>query len=159
MWIVDAICTRPGTNHMKEMNLPQAVWIGAVQILSAVFPGTSRSMSTIAAGQTAGLSRPAALEFSFFLSMPTMVVATGYDLLKTLRPHHDAATEAGLARLAMDTHNWIVVAIGFVVSFVVALGVVAWFMRWVRARGFAPFAIYRIVLGIALLILIARGSL
>jgi undecaprenyl-diphosphatase len=159
MWIVDVFCTRPRTNQMEEMNLPQAVWIGAVQILSAVFPGTSRSMSTIAAGQTAGLSRPAALEFSFFLSMPTMVVATGYDLLKTLRPHHDAATDAGLAPLTMNAHNWVLVAIGFAVSFFVALGVVAWFMRWVRARGFAPFAIYRIVVGIALLVAIARGML
>ena len=159
MWIVDALCTRPRTNHMEEMNLPQALWIGAVQILSAVFPGTSRSMSTIAGGQTAGLSRSAALEFSFFLSMPTMVVATGYDLLKTLRPHHDAATEAGLAPLTMNAHNWVLVAIGFAVSFFVALGVVAWFMRWVRARGFAPFAIYRIIVGIALLVAIARGML
>src|SRR3954451_8385462 len=159
MWVVDALCTRPRTNHMEEMNLPQAVWIGAVQILSAVFPGTSRSMSTIAAGQTAGLSRPAALEFSFFLSMPTMIVATGYDLLKTLRPHHDAATEAGLAPLTMNAHNWLLVAIGFAVSFFVALGVVAWFMRWVRARGFAPFALYRIIVGIALLVAIARGML
>jgi undecaprenyl-diphosphatase len=105
------------------------------------------------------LSRSAALEFSFFLSMPTMMVATGYDLLKTLRPHHDAATEAGLAPLTMDTHNWIVLAIGFVVSFVVALGVVAWFIRWVRSRGFAPFAFYRIILGIVLLVLLARGVL
>jgi undecaprenyl-diphosphatase len=159
MWVVDAVCTRPRTNHMEEMSLPQAIWIGAVQILSAVFPGTSRSMSTIAAGQTAGLSRSAALEFSFFLSIPTMVVATGYDLLKTLRPHHDAAAEAGLAPLSMNGHNWVVLAIGFLVSFVVALGVVAWFMRWVRNRGFAPFAIYRIVIGIALLIAIARGAL
>jgi len=144
---------------MEEMNLPQAIWVGAVQILSAVFPGTSRSMSTIAAGQTAGLSRAAALEFSFFVSIPTMFVATGYDLLKTIRPHHDGATEAGLAPLTMTGHNWVLVAIGFIVSFVVALGVVAWFMRWVRARGFAPFAIYRIALGIALLIAIARGTL
>jgi undecaprenyl-diphosphatase len=157
MWIVDAVCTRPRTAEMEEMSLPQAVWIGAVQILSAVFPGTSRAMSTIAAGQTVGLSRPAALEFSFFLSMPTMVVATGYDLLKTIRPHHDAAAEAGLAPLTMTPHNWVVLAIGVAVSFVVALGVVAWFMRWVRARGFAPFALYRIILGIVLLILIARG--
>ena len=156
MWIVDVVCTSARTTRMEEMSLPQAAWIGAVQILSAVFPGTSCSMSTIAAGQTAGLSRSAALEFSFFLSMPTMVVATGYDLLKTIRPHHD---EAGLAPLAMTTHGWIVLAIGFVVSFVVALGVVAWFMRWVRARGFAPFAIYRIVLGIVLLVLIARGTI
>jgi undecaprenyl-diphosphatase len=159
MWAVDVLCRSPRTNDMEEMSLPQAVWIGAVQILSAVFPGTSRSMSTIAAGQTAGLTRSAALEFSFFLSMPTMVVATGYDLLKTIRPHHDAAAEAGLAPLTMDTHHWIVLAIGFAVSFVVALGVVAWFMRWVRARGFAAFALYRIVLGIVLLVLIARGIL
>jgi undecaprenyl-diphosphatase len=159
MWIVDAFCTKPRTTEMDEMNLLQAVWIGAVQVLSAVFPGTSRSMSTIAAGQTAGLSRTAALEFSFFLSMPTMVVATGYDLLKTIRPHHDAAAEAGLAPLTMNGHGWAVLAIGFVVSFFVALGVVAWFMRWVRARGFAPFAVYRIVLGILLLVAIARGML
>src|SRR6266480_742817 len=66
MWIVDAVFTRPRTMHMEKMTLPQAVWIGAAQILSAVFPGTSRSMSTIAAGQVAGMSRPAALEFSFF---------------------------------------------------------------------------------------------
>ncbi|HEY2140145.1 MAG TPA: undecaprenyl-diphosphate phosphatase [Chthoniobacterales bacterium] len=159
MWIVDILCRNPRTIQMDEMTLPQAIWIGAVQILSAVFPGTSRSMATIAAGQTVGLSRSAAVEFSFFLSMPTMVVATGYDLLKTIRPHPDAATEAGLAPLTMDTHNWIVVAIGFVVSFVIALGVVAWFIRWVRDRGFAPFAFYRIALGIVLLVLIARGIL
>lgn len=157
MWIVDAMFTKPRTAHMEEMSLPQAAWIGAAQILSAVFPGTSRSMCTIAAGQTVGLSRAAALEFSFFLSMPTMVVATGYDLLKTIAPHHQDTADAGLAPLAMNAHGWIVLGIGFVVSFVVALGVVAWFIRWVRDRGFAPFAIYRIVLGIGLLVLIARG--
>ena len=158
MWIVDATFTRPRVTHMEEMNLPQAVWIGAVQVLSAVFPGTSRSMSTIAAGQLAGLSRPAALEFSFFLSMPTMIVATLYDLYKTLAPNRNSATEGNLAPLAVNTHQWILLAIGFVVSFIVALGVVAWFMRWVRARGFAPFAIYRIALGaIILLGLALRG--
>jgi undecaprenyl-diphosphatase len=159
MWVVDIVCRNPRTTQMDEMTLPQAIWIGAVQILSAVFPGTSRSMSTIAAGQTVGLSRSAALEFSFFLSMPTMVVATGYDLLKTIRPHPDAASEAGLAPLTMNAHNWVVLAIGFVISFIIALGVVAWFIRWVRDRGFAPFAFYRIALGIVLLVLIARGVL
>ena len=91
-------------------------------------------MSTIAAGQVAGLSRPAALEFSFFLSMPTMAVATLYDLYKTLKPSRDTISEGGIAPLAVDGHGWIVLAIGFVVSFIVALVVVAWFMRWVRAR-------------------------
>ena len=156
MWIVDVVFTRPRTMHMEEMTLPQAVWIGAAQILSAVFPGTSRSMSTIAAGQVAGMSRPAALEFSFFLSMPTMAVATGYDFLKTVIPHHH---EADIAPLTMNAHDWVVLAIGFVVSFFVALAVVAWFMNWVRARGFVPFAVYRIVLGIALLLLLACGMI
>lgn len=157
MWIVDAIFTQPRTNQMEEMTLTQSVWIGAVQILSAVFPGTSRSMCTIAAGQVAGLSRAAALEFSFFLSMPTMFVATGYDLLKTIAPRHRDAADAAIAPLVMNSHGWVVLAIGFVVSFFVALAVVAWFVHWVRARGFAPFAIYRIALGLLLLLLIARG--
>ena len=159
MWIVDATFTRPRVTHMEEMSLSQAVWIGACQILSAVFPGTSRSMSTIAAGQIAGLSRPAALEFSFFLSMPTMAVAVLYDLYKTLKPGHDAASEGNLAPLAMDAHGWTVLAIGFVVSFIVAWAVVAWFMNWVRSRGFTPFAIYRIVLGVVLIFFLMRGSL
>ena len=156
MWVVDAVFTRPRVMHMEEMSLPQAIWIGAAQILSAVFPGTSRSMSTIAAGQVAGVSRPAALEFSFFLSMPTMLVATGYDFVKTVMPYHH---ELNVAPLQMESHQWIVLAIGFVVSFFVALGVVAWFMHWVRVRGFVPFALYRIVLGIGLLTLLMRGMM
>lgn len=159
MWIVDAICRRPHVQRLEEMSFGQAVWIGGVQILSAVFPGTSRSMCTIAAGQLAGLSRAASLEFSFFLSIPTMFVATGYDLLKTVVPHHRDAGDAAIAPLAMTTHGWVILAIGFVVSFIVALAVVAWFMNWVRARGFTPFAIYRIVIGAVLLFCVARGLL
>ncbi len=155
MWVVDSVCRNPRTQAMEEMTLPQAIWIGFAQIFSAVFPGTSRSMATIAAGQTAGLSRSAALEFSFFLSMPTMVVATGYDLLKTLR--HKGGGEANLAPLVMSSHDWLILTIGFFVSFIVALAVVAWFMKWVRARGFAPFAIYRIIAALVLMWLLRRG--
>ncbi len=125
------------------MSLGQAVWIGACQILSAVFPGTSRSMSTIAAGQIAGMSRAAALEFSFFLSMPTMAAATGYDLLKAVAGGPDNP----LGVSGIDAHGWTVLAVGLVVSFLVAYGAVAWFMAWVRSRGFVPFAIYRLALG------------
>jgi undecaprenyl-diphosphatase len=163
MWIVDAINARaeklgpdaPSRIHtwrMEAMSLGQAIWIGACQILSAVFPGTSRSMSTIAAGQIAGMSRASALEFSFFLSTPTMVFATSYDLLKSLRGK--GANPIGVSQI--DAHGWIVLAIGFVVSFIVAYGAVAWFMAWVRKRGFAPFAIYRIILGTLVLIYAAR---
>jgi undecaprenyl-diphosphatase len=156
MWIVDALCQRPRTLHVEEMSRPQAVWIGVAQIFSAVFPGTSRSMSTIAAGQLAGMSRESALEFSFFLSIPIMVVATGFDLLKNVVPHHSAAGGASTAAVHMGGHEWIVVGIGFLVSFIVALGVIAWFMNWVRKHGFMPFAIYRILLGVALLVIFSN---
>jgi undecaprenyl-diphosphatase len=141
------------TWHMEAMSLGQAIWIGACQILSAVFPGTSRSMSTIAAGQLAGMSRASALEFSFFLSIPTMTVATLYTLFTSL---HGSKTENPIGVSNIDTHGWIVLAIGFVVSFVVAYGSVAWFMAYVRRRGFGPFAVYRIILGIAVLFFASR---
>jgi undecaprenyl-diphosphatase len=154
MWIVDALCKRPYVMHMEGMSLGQAIWIGAAQILSAVFPGTSRSMSTIAAGQVAGMSREAALEFSFFLSMPTMFVATIYQLYKSLHPGHSADAAVPVI---MHGHEWIVLGIGFIVSFIVALGVVAWFMHWVRRHGFVPFAIYRIIVGAILLSPLWKG--
>jgi undecaprenyl-diphosphatase len=154
MWAVDAWTVRQeaGTADVEEMNLLQAIWIGLCQTLSAVFPGTSRSMSTIAAGQIAGLTRSAALEFSFLISIPTMIAATGYDLYKeVLHKGHDAAEMT--APLVMNTERWIVLAIGFVISFIVALGVVEWFLQWVRKHGLVLFAVYRIVLAILLLTL------
>jgi len=154
MWVVDSIFVRPRIQKMEQMNLATAVWIGAVQVLSAVFPGTSRSMCTIAAGQIAGMSREAALEFSFFLSIPTMFVATAYDLWKAIKPH--PATEA-IAPLAMTPHLWTILAIGFAAAFLTAWPVVAWFLHWVRRRGFAPFAIYRIVFGALLLFALISG--
>jgi undecaprenyl-diphosphatase len=141
------------TWHMEEMNLGQAVWIGACQILSAVFPGTSRSMSTIAGGQVAGMSRASALEFSFFLSMPTMAVATLYTLFKSV---HGSKTENPIGVSSITGHEWILLVIGFVVSFVVAYGSVAWFMGYVRKRGFGPFAVYRILVGAAVLYFASR---
>jgi len=157
MWAVDVWSSRSdaATAHVEQMSLGQAIWIGLCQVLSAVFPGTSRSMSTIAAGQIAGMSRPAALEFSFLVSIPTMIAATGYDLLKTLHPKHAEGAEA-IAPLVMTGHGWVVLAIGFVVSFFVALGVVEWFLQWVRKHGFAPFAVYRIIVGILLLVFASR---
>jgi undecaprenyl-diphosphatase len=164
MWIVDAMKAKwesagpnaPGTRihtwHMEQMSLAEAIWIGACQILSALFPGTSRSMSTIAAGQMAGMSRASALEFSFFLSMPTMVVATCYDLLKSVWGRGENAIGVS----GIDPHGWVILAIGFAVSFIVAYAVVAWFMHWVRRHGFVPFAIYRLIVGTAVLLWISK---
>jgi undecaprenyl-diphosphatase len=159
MWVIDASKSKwekagpaaPGsplrTWKMEDMSLGQATWVGLCQILSAVFPGTSRSMSTIAAGQVAGMSRSAALDFSFFVSIPTMSVATAYALLKSLR----GKGENAIGVTHIDPHGWVVLAIGFVVSFIVAYGAVAWFLSWVKKHGFLPFAIYRILLGFVVL--------
>jgi len=149
MWTIDAWSDRyeANTTHVEEMSLLQAIWIGLCQTLSAIFPGTSRSMSTIAAGQLVGMDRPSALEFSFLLSIPTMIAATVWDLKKEVFP-----SGGGAAHVVMSIDNWIVLAIGFGVSFFVALGVVEWFLYWVRKHGFTLFAIYRILLGGALLI-------
>jgi len=157
MWVVDAMSVRrtAKTQHVEQMTLVEAVWIGFCQTFSAVFPGVSRSMSTIAAGQIAGLSRPTALEFSFLVSIPTMIAATGYSLVKAIHPGKHA-DPADLVPLVMTTHSWIVLAIGLVVSFFVALAVVEWFLQWVRRHGFVIFAVYRIILAIVLLTLGAK---
>ncbi|MFL6417499.1 MAG: undecaprenyl-diphosphate phosphatase [Bryobacteraceae bacterium] len=149
MWGVDAVFgVRNRSGDVEDVSIRQAVWIGLCQTLSAVFPGTSRSMATIAAGESAGLSRSTALEFSFLLSIPTMAAATLYDLFKSIK-HPDPSS---VGSFHLTSEGIVVLAIGCVVSFAVAWVVVAWFMNWVKQRGFAPFAIYRIVLGIAVLI-------
>jgi undecaprenyl-diphosphatase len=122
-----------------------AFWVGACQILAAVFPGTSRSASTIFAAMLAGLTvRPAATEFAFLVGIPTMFAATGYELLKVRG--HGAAQE-----------DWQALAVGFVVSGVVAFIAVKWLLRYVQSHRFTVFAWYRIALGTALLALVSLG--
>lgn len=168
MWAVDAWRARwegagrdlPGspirTTRMEQMSLGQAVWIGLCQTLAAVFPGTSRSMATIVGGQLAGMSRAAALEFSFFVSMPTMVLAAGSEFREWMklgsRPAEAAVLAAGVQTSAVHGSEAVTLAIGFVTSFVVAYASVAWLMNWVRRHGFVPFAVYRLVLGVFVLL-------
>jgi undecaprenyl-diphosphatase len=119
-----------------------AFWIGAAQILAAVFPGTSRSAATIFAAMLAGVSsRPAATEFAFLLGIPTMFAATGYELLK-LR-----GTDSALV-------DWNALLLGLVVSAVVAFVAVKWLLRYVQTHRFTVFAWYRIAAGAALLLLV-----
>jgi undecaprenyl-diphosphatase len=110
-------------------------------------------MSTIAAGQIAGLTRATALEFSFLISIPTMIAATFYDLFKEVIHRGHAAVAEPVTPLIMNSERWIVLAIGFVISFIVALGVVEWFLQWVRKHGLVLFAVYRILLAVLLLTL------
>jgi len=123
-----------------------AVWVGACQILAAVFPGTSRSASTIFAAMLAGLTlRPAATEFAFLVGIPTMFAATGYELLKT--------------RGQAGSEDWNALLLGFVVSLIVAFIAVKWLLRYVQSHRFTVFAWYRIALGSALLALIVSGTM
>jgi undecaprenyl-diphosphatase len=123
-----------------------AIWVGLCQILAAVFPGTSRSASTIFAAMLAGLTlRPAATEFAFLVGIPTMFAATGYELLK-VRGHS-------------TDEDWNALAVGFVVSLVVAFIAVKWLLRYVQSHRFTVFAWYRIVLGSALLALVMTGAM
>ena len=139
MLVVDKFWNKGQQNTLESIKPWQAVVIGAAQILSALFPGTSRSMSTMAGAQLTGMSRSLGLEFSFLLSIPVMVAATCYDMFKFYRESPPGAL--GFNQLAL-------LFIGFSVSFIVAYGVVYWFLGYVRHRGFGPFAIYRLIVGV-----------
>ncbi len=122
---------------VADISLGKAIGVGAIQCLSMI-PGVSRSGATILGALSLGIERRTAAEFSFFLAVPTMLGATTLQLAK----HHDELGTAGLGGIAL----------GFVVSFVVALVVIRWFIGIVSRRGFAPFGWYRIAAGIAALV-------
>ena len=127
---------------VEDMPVGRALAVGFFQCL-AMIPGMSRSASTIMGALLMGVDRPAAAEFSFLLAIPTMFGATFYDLYKN---RHN---------LTSDGMEFI--AVGFVVSFIVALVVVKWLLRYISQHTFGAFAIYRIILGIAIFaILLAR---
>jgi undecaprenyl-diphosphatase len=125
---------------VAEMPLKTAIGVGLIQCLSMI-PGVSRSGATIMGGLSLGVERRTAAEFSFFLAVPTMVGATTLELVK-----HREALMAGASGVGFGA-----VAVGFVVSFVVAIVVVKAFVHYISRHGFAPFAWYRIVVGSAAL--------
>ena len=134
-----------GRPQVATLTWNVAIWVGACQILAPVFPGTSRSAATIFAAMLAGLTaRPAATEFAFLVGIPTMFAATAYEFLK-MRGAHEGA------------EDWQALAIGFVVSGIVAFIAVKWLLRYVQSHRFTIFAWYRIILGAILLGLAARG--
>jgi undecaprenyl-diphosphatase len=118
-----------------------AIVVGLSQIVAAVFPGTSRSAATIFAAMLAGLtSRAAAADFAFLIGIPTMFAATGYELLKAVKSDGFAG------------EDWNALAVGFVVSALVAFAAVKWLLHYIQTHQFTVFAWYRIALGIALLL-------
>lgn len=118
----------------EDITYKQAIGIGFAQAV-AIIPGVSRSGATIVGGMLMGISRPTIVAFSFLLAVPTMVAATGLSLYKS-------------HAYSFTPHEWIVLGVGFVVSFLVAMPVVKWLLNYVRKHNFVGFGIYRIVLSV-----------
>ena len=130
----------------NKVNEKRAFNIGLWQCLS-VIPGTSRSMATIVGGMANGLTRKRAAEYSFFLAVPTMAGATLLDLLDILK--EDATW--------VNTHDLIMLVVGCVVSFVVALLAMKWFVSFLTKYGFKVFGWYRIIIGIIIIVMLLSG--
>lgn len=135
--IIERTVKQVTTHSVETMRWRTALGIGIVQCLSMI-PGVSRSGATIMGALVMGVDRQTAAEYSFFLAIPTMAGATTLALWK--------------ARDALDTGHMGAIALGFIVSFIVAIIVIRWFLGVVSRHGFAPFAWYRIVIGTAALI-------
>jgi undecaprenyl-diphosphatase len=142
MLIVERFRPQPVILNAEHTPISRAFGVGLCQML-ALIPGVSRSGATIVGGMLMGLDRPAAAEFSFFLAIPTMTAAFGHDLLEVRHSlGAERATEIG---------------IGFVMAFIASVLVVRPFLEFIRRAGFAPFAWYRIVIGVVILAALAAG--
>lgn len=142
MLALERFAPKPVVTDAAETPIWRAIAVGFMQCI-AMIPGVSRSGATIYGGLLLGLDRRAAAEFSFFLAMPTMMAAFIYDFIEV----KDHITSDGI----------VVIAVGFVFAFLSALVVVKPFLDYVTRVGFAPFAWYRIVIGIALLAALQFG--
>ncbi|HUH31776.1 MAG TPA: undecaprenyl-diphosphate phosphatase [Rhodanobacter sp.] len=146
-WMLAAELLAARQPERTEVTWRVAILVGMAQMIAGIFPGTSRSAATIFAAMLFGTSnRAAATEFAFLVGIPTMYAATGYELLKAL---HDPAA---------PSEDWTALVVGFVVSLIVAFIAIKWLLGYIVGHRFTPFAIYRILFGIALLLLVPTGS-
>jgi undecaprenyl-diphosphatase len=128
-------------SDQEDVTYKKSFIIGCFQVLSILFPGLSRSAATIIGGMSQQLNKKTALEFSFFLAVPTMLAASAKSTLDVYKTNPEV----------FGQENLITLLIGAIVAFVVALLSVQFFMRIVEKRGFAPFGWYRIILGLSIL--------
>ncbi|MCA0445038.1 MAG: undecaprenyl-diphosphate phosphatase [Bacteroidetes bacterium] len=133
VWVAGRKIEHP-SDSLDEVSYKQAAWIGIGQCLS-LWPGVSRSGATIISGILTGLSQKTAAEFSFIVAVPVMIAATGYDFLKSYQ--------------YFNSENLMVLAVGFVVSFIVAVAAIKWFVSFLGKVGLGPFGWYRIIAGLA----------
>jgi undecaprenyl-diphosphatase len=139
--VIERLVKQTPVVGVADMPFKTVLGIGVIQCL-AMIPGVSRSGATIMGGLSLGVERRTAAEFSFFLAIPTMLGATTLELVK-----HREALMAGASGVGLGT-----VAIGFVVSFLVAIVIVRAFVAYISRHGFAPFAWYRILAGVVALV-------
>jgi undecaprenyl-diphosphatase len=147
IWMIGAEQIAARQPDRTEVTWTVAILVGIAQMIAGIFPGTSRSAATIFAAMLFGTSnRAAATEFAFLVGIPTMYAATAYELLKVVKGG-DTVHE-----------NWTALAVGFVVSLIVAFAAVKWLLHYIRSHRYTPFAIYRIALGVALLLWLPAGA-
>ncbi|TDE86661.1 MULTISPECIES: undecaprenyl-diphosphate phosphatase [Deinococcus] len=145
MWVIENRQAPPVVHDLKQIGLGRAFLIGAAQCLALLWPGFSRSASSILGGMVMGLDRPTATRFSFYLGIPTL---GGAALLDFIKSRHLLA-EIGLLN----------VFLGAAVSFVVAYLAIGWLLRFVSQHNFKGFAVYRVIFGLLILLLVASGRL
>ena len=145
---IDKLFKTPTTTNEADITNGQALKVGLFQVLSILFPGLSRSASTIVGGLAMRLDRKTAAEFSFFLAVPTMAAATAKDILDTYKE---------TPQVFHDTSNMGMLAVGCLISFIVSLVAIKSFITYVQRHSFRAFGVYRIIAGIAILALIFSG--
>jgi undecaprenyl-diphosphatase len=154
---IDKVFKNPVVKEEEQLSYGKAFMIGCWQVISMI-PGVSRSAATIIGGMQQKLTRNLAAEFSFYLAVPTMVAASGYSLfLKNWTGNGEA--KKGYELITENSQNLIAFIVGNVVAFVVALLAIKFFIKFLQVHGFKVFGIYRIIVGLLLLILIFAGYL
>lgn len=145
---VDNWFKRPVTHNDEDVTNSQALRVGLFQILSILFPGLSRSASTIIGGMASRMDKKVAAEFSFFLAVPTMAAATAKDILDTYKES---------PQVFHDTSNMSILLVGCAISFIVSVVAIKSFITYVQKHSFRAFGVYRIIAGAAILIFIFTG--
>lgn len=146
---IDRVFTKATIDDEKQVSNLAAFKIGCFQVLSILLPGLSRSASTIIGGMSQKMTRKAAAEFSFFLAVPTMLAASAKSFWDLHKEHPDALTK----------DNFTILGISCVITFIVAIIVIRYFIDFLKKHGFKVWGYYRIVIGLVMLFLLWRGIL
>ena len=147
--MIDNYFKRPTIQTDQAITFPNALFIGLWQVI-AMIPGVSRSAASIIGGMQQKLTRKLAAEFSFYLAVPTMLAATGYKVLKTYKTNPE---------VLKDKHNVMLLGVGNLVAFIVAMLAIKFFIDYLQRHGFKIFGYYRIIVGIILLLMMISGHL